>query len=52
MFGFVGELRSATEGKGEYTMEYKQYAPAPRSVQDKIVAEYQGSLGVAVKKKN
>lgn len=50
MFGFVGELRSKTQGKGEYTMEYARYAPTPASTQDRFIREYQESLGNLQKK--
>lgn len=53
MFGYSGELRSSTQGKGEFTMEYQRYTPCPPSLQEKLIKEYQESLGIfQVRKKN
>jgi elongation factor G len=41
MFGYSTQLRSATQGKGEYSMEFAKYDPAPRSVQEELVKAYQ-----------
>ncbi len=40
MFGFSTDLRSSTQGKGEFSMEFIKYAPVPKAVQEKMVAEY------------
>jgi elongation factor G len=37
MFGYATELRSATQGRGVFTMEFDHYAPVPTSVADKIL---------------
>ncbi len=42
MFGYATELRSITQGRGTYNMEFLKYEPAPKNVTDSIVARVQG----------
>ncbi len=41
MFGYSNELRSGSQGKAEFSMEFKKYGPVPRNIQDELVKEYQ-----------
>lgn len=38
MFGYATDLRSKTQGRGVYSMEFHHYEPVPKSIQDKVVA--------------
>ena len=38
MFGYATALRSMTQGRASYTMEFKHYAEAPKNVADAIIA--------------
>ena len=39
MFGYATDLRSNTQGRGQYSMEPDEYQQVPKSVADKIMAE-------------
>lgn len=39
MFGYSTDLRSRTQGRGNYSMFFNSYEPVPKSVQEKIIAD-------------
>jgi elongation factor G len=40
MFGYSTDLRSSSQGKAEYTMEFARYAPVPAEVAQELIKEY------------
>ncbi len=41
MFGYIGDLRTMTSGRGQFSMEFSHYSDCPASVAEKVVAEVQ-----------
>ena len=42
MFGYATDVRSKTQGRATYTMQFESYQPVPSSVQEEIVAKVRG----------
>jgi elongation factor G len=42
MFGYATDVRSMTQGRASYTMQFGAYEPAPASIQEEIVAKIRG----------
>ena len=43
MFGYATELRSGTQGRAVYTMQFDSYEPVPKSVQEEIISKAGGN---------
>ena len=43
MFGYATDLRSQTQGRASYTMQFDSYEPVPKAVRDEIVAKNGGN---------
>ncbi len=39
MFGYIGDLRTMTSGRGQFSMEFSHYAPCPKNIADEIIAK-------------
>ena len=39
MFGYIGDLRTMTSGRGQFSMEFEQYNPCPKNVADEVIKE-------------
>ncbi len=41
MFGYIGDLRTMTSGRGQFSMEFSHYSPCPKNVADEVIKEVQ-----------
>ena len=39
MFGYIGDLRTMTSGRGQFSMEFSHYSPCPRNIAEKIMED-------------
>ena len=39
MFGYIGDLRTMTSGRGQFSMEFSHYAPCPANVAEAVIKE-------------
>ncbi len=39
MFGYIGDLRTMTSGRGQFSMEFSHYAPCPKNVADQVIKD-------------
>ncbi len=39
MFGYIGDLRTMTSGRGQFSMEFETYMPCPKNVADEVIKE-------------
>jgi len=39
MFGYIGDLRTITSGRGQFSMEFSHYAPCPKNIAEAVIEE-------------
>jgi len=39
MFGYIGDLRTMTSGRGQFSMEFSHYLPCPKNISEEIIKE-------------
>jgi elongation factor G len=44
MFGYATDLRSLTQGRGNYTMQFSHYEETPRNIAEEIIAKAAGKV--------
>jgi elongation factor G len=39
MFGYIGDLRTMTSGRGQFSMEFSHYSPCPKNISEDVIKE-------------
>lgn len=50
MFGYIGQLRTMTSGRGQFSMEFSHYLPCPKNVADEVIKEVKERAAAKAKK--
>ncbi len=50
MFGYIGDLRTMTSGRGQFSMEFSHYSPCPRNISEDVIKEVKERNEAAKKK--
>jgi elongation factor G len=49
MFGYIGDLRTMTSGRGQFSMEFAHYLPCPKNVSEEVIKEVKERKAAAAK---
>ena len=49
MFGYIGDLRTMTSGRGQFSMEFSHYSPCPKNVAEEVIKETKEREAVAAR---
>lgn len=49
MFGYIGDLRTMTSGRGQFSMEFSHYLPCPKNVSEEVIKEVKERKAAAAK---
>jgi elongation factor G len=49
MFGYIGSLRTMTSGRGQFSMEFKNYMPCPMKVAEAVIEKVKAEKAAAKK---
>ncbi len=49
MFGYIGDLRTMTSGRGQFSMEFSHYSPCPSNVAEEVIKEAKERQAAAAK---
>jgi elongation factor G len=47
MFGYATDIRSKTQGRGTFSMEFEHYEPMPSNIAETMIAKFKGQATVA-----
>jgi elongation factor G len=47
MFGYATDIRSKTQGRGTFSMEFERYEPLPNTLAEALISKYKGQAATA-----